>query len=68
MTILLLATPLVREVNGVATVVAPAWLADAISLFYLVTVVLVANLTYAAIEKPGRQLFHARRETVPAAW
>jgi peptidoglycan/LPS O-acetylase OafA/YrhL len=68
MTILLLATPLVREVNGVATVVAPTWLADAISLFYLAVVVLVANLTYAAIEKPGRQLFHRRGEAVPAAW
>ncbi len=68
MTILLVATPLVRQVNGVATVVAHWWIADAISLFYLAAVVLVANVTYAAIETPGRRLFHLRREKVPAAW
>jgi peptidoglycan/LPS O-acetylase OafA/YrhL len=68
MTLLLVATPFVREVNGIATLVAPWWIADGVSLFYLAVVVLAANLTYRLIEKPGRRLFHARGKPVPAAW
>jgi peptidoglycan/LPS O-acetylase OafA/YrhL len=68
MTAVLVATNLIREVAGVATIVSSWWIADGLTLFYLANVVLVSRLTYAAIEKPGRRLFHLRGEPVPAAW
>lgn len=65
---LTLFTTLVREVNGVATIVTRWWIADAFSLAYLMIVVGVSCLTYAWIERPGRRWFNERAEWVPAAW
>lgn len=65
---LTLFTGLIREVDGVATVVADWRIADPLSLAYLVMVVAVSCLTYAWIERPGRRWFNERADWVPAAW
>ena len=52
MTALTLSTPLVREIAGTATIVAPWWLTEPLTLAYLAAVVLVSKLTFAWIEQP----------------
>lgn len=57
-----------QEIEGNATFVAPLWATEAMTLFYLLTVVLVSGLTYRWIELPGQRLFRLRPRRVPADW
>lgn len=68
MTAFLFLTPLVQEVGGTATLVAPWWVTEPVTLAYLAAVVLIARLTYTFIEKPGQDFFSGRTERIKAAW
>jgi peptidoglycan/LPS O-acetylase OafA/YrhL len=65
---LVMFTGLMREVDGLTTLVAPWWISDLLTLAYLDAVVGVSCVTYALIEQPGRRWFNQRGEAVPAAW
>jgi hypothetical protein len=69
MALLTLLTPLVREVDGTSTLVAPWWLTQPVTVLYLAAVILVSAVTWRFVEQPGRLLLGgARGKALPAAW
>ena len=68
MTALLMFTNWTAEVAGLTTVIAPWWIADPLSILFLLATVAASQLTYAWIERVGRTFFNSRTEPVPAAW
>jgi peptidoglycan/LPS O-acetylase OafA/YrhL len=68
MTSLVLLTPLTKELDGIATIVAPWWVTEPVTISYLALVVLVSRFTFEWIELPGRRLSTPRNESLPIAW